>query len=116
MRARIYQPYERLQRGSTQVDAGHGLGLAVVARCAELMAAEHGLRSRLGRGSCFWLQLAATAAVLPPEHKNTPAGMGPQSAPGAPPPAPAGGCGRLRQDHGLGPFRARRLAAVAGPQ
>ncbi len=83
---RIYQPYERLQRSTLQADAGHGLGLAVVARCTELMAAEHGLRSRLGRGSCFWLQLAATAAVLPPSGHATHAGQGTGSASTTAPP------------------------------
>lgn len=95
-RHRIYQPYERLQRGTTPMDAGHGLGLAVVARCAELMAAEHDLRSRLGRGSCFWLQLAAAAAVLPPEGKAALTGLG--AAPPPLPPALHGTCLVLDDD------------------
>lgn len=53
------------------------------------MAAEHGLRSRLGRGSCFWLQLAATAAVLPPAAHATHAGRGTEGASTTtPPPLP----------------------------
>lgn len=59
---RIYQPFYRPEHAWSIHREGHGLGLAVVARCAHLMGAQHGLRSRLGRGSCFWLQLEATTA------------------------------------------------------
>ncbi|MDD2662029.1 MAG: response regulator, partial [Methylococcales bacterium] len=44
-------------------NAGHGLGLAVVARCADLMGASQGLSSREGHGSRFWLRLSAAQAT-----------------------------------------------------
>lgn len=52
--------------GDADSVAGHGLGLAVVARCAQLMGAEYGYQSRLGKGSRFWLRLAATVQVAAP--------------------------------------------------
>lgn len=60
--SRIYEPYFRPEQAWHVHQSGHGLGLAVVARCATLMQAGLGLQSRLGRGSCFWLALPATAA------------------------------------------------------
>ena len=53
----IFSPYYRSQHAWLLNSAGHGLGLAVVARCARLMDAPLDFKSRLGRGSCFWLRL-----------------------------------------------------------
>ena len=60
-------------------DAGHGLGLAVVARCAQQMGAAYGLQSRSGGGSRFWLRLPAHAST--PATAATPTGGPP--GPGA---------------------------------
>lgn len=62
---RVFSPYYRGAQAAPMDDAGHGLGLAVVARCAEQMGATYGLQSRAGRGSRFWLQLPAHAAHAP---------------------------------------------------
>lgn len=69
--ASIYQPFFRAPHAWQLARSGHGLGLAVVARCVALMNATQGLQSRVARGSCFWLQLpaASPAAALPPEHR-----------------------------------------------
>lgn len=56
----IYSPYFRNEHAWDLDSAGHGLGLAVVARCCGLMGADHGFRSREGRGSCFWISLPAS--------------------------------------------------------
>jgi signal transduction histidine kinase/CheY-like chemotaxis protein len=56
---RIYSPFFRPKHAWRIDNAGHGLGLAVVARCADLMGASQGLSSREGRGSRFWLRLLA---------------------------------------------------------
>jgi signal transduction histidine kinase/ActR/RegA family two-component response regulator len=56
---RIFSPYYRNEHAWRIDSAGHGLGLAVVARCARMMGAELGFRSRLGKGSRFWLRLPA---------------------------------------------------------
>ncbi len=62
-REQIYTPFYRNENAWRIDSAGHGLGLAVVARCAKLMGATYGLTSRLGLGSRFWLQLPASAAA-----------------------------------------------------
>lgn len=54
---RVFLPYFRNELAWRIDNAGHGLGLAVVARCAKLMQAMVGLQSRLGLGSRFWLRL-----------------------------------------------------------
>jgi signal transduction histidine kinase len=62
-RQRIYSPFFRPEHAWRLDNAGHGLGLAVVARCADLMGASQGLSSREGLGSRFWLRLPAAAPV-----------------------------------------------------
>ncbi len=58
----IFSPYFRNQHAWRLDNAGHGLGLAVVARCAKLMDAPLGFQSRVGRGSRFWLRLPTHGA------------------------------------------------------
>ena len=65
-RGRIYSPFFRGPEARSRVTAGHGLGLAVVARSAELMSAGYGFASEPGRGSCFWIELPKTEAVAAP--------------------------------------------------
>lgn len=60
--AQIYSPYYRHAQAWRMDSAGHGLGLAVVAQCAQLMGAQYGIASRLGQGSRFWLALPVAAA------------------------------------------------------
>lgn len=67
----IFSPYFRNQHAWRLDSAGHGLGLAVVARCAKLMNAPLGFQSRLDQGSRFWLRLPAhhsTEPLEPLEH------------------------------------------------
>lgn len=56
-KSKVYSPFYRNQHAWRIDNAGHGLGLAVVARCAELMGATHGFDSIEGRGSRFWMRL-----------------------------------------------------------
>jgi signal transduction histidine kinase/CheY-like chemotaxis protein len=70
---RIYEPFYRPQHVWHINREGHGLGLAVVARCVALLGAQHGLHSRLGAGSCFWLQLPAASAQPQPDTAREPA-------------------------------------------
>lgn len=58
-RQRIFSPFFRPENAWRIDNAGHGLGLAVVARCADLMGISQGLSSREGKGSRFWLQWPA---------------------------------------------------------
>mgnify|MGYP000282309470 FL=1 len=61
----VFGPYFRSELAWRLDSAGHGLGLAVVARCANLLKATYGVSSRLGQGSCFWFQLAAKTGLEP---------------------------------------------------
>ena len=70
--ARIWGEFVQLQNPGRDRRRGHGLGLAIVARISHLLQHPVGLRSRVGRGSCFWLTLplgvpddGAAAAALP---------------------------------------------------
>ena len=94
-RDRIYAPYARgeagVQHGAQAAGdraggglEGHGLGLAVVARCARLTGATYGFESTPQRGSCFWLQLpAAVPAPGPAERLGEAGGAGASAGRGA---------------------------------
>jgi signal transduction histidine kinase len=56
---KIFSPFFRNEYAWQIDNAGHGLGLSVVARCCQLMGSTYGFTSRLGRGSCFWLRVPA---------------------------------------------------------
>jgi signal transduction histidine kinase/CheY-like chemotaxis protein len=71
----IFSPFYRSENAWTIDSAGHGLGLSVVARCADLMGATYGMTSRLGRGSRFWLRLPAAPSpieLVPTLHQAWP--------------------------------------------
>lgn len=59
--------FEEFQRGGEKSAEGLGLGLAIVQRLALLIRAPISLRSRLGHGSCFAIELplAAASAAAP---------------------------------------------------
>lgn len=63
--AQIFSPYFRQSHAWHLDSAGHGLGLAVVARCARLLGATVGFQSRLGQGSRFWLRMPASTQAAP---------------------------------------------------
>jgi signal transduction histidine kinase len=62
MQSEIYLPYFRNSQAWHAGSEGHGLGLSVVARCALLLKTNVEMKSRLGRGSRFWLQIPALTA------------------------------------------------------
>jgi len=64
--AHIFSPYYRNQDAWRIDSAGHGLGLAVAARCARMLPAELDFQSRPGKGSRFWLRLAAQSGPEEP--------------------------------------------------
>ncbi len=71
--AQVFSAYYRSELAWRLDSAGHGLGLAVVARCAKLMDAAYGVSSRMGQGSRFWLQLPAAlhAPTQPATYLST---------------------------------------------
>jgi signal transduction histidine kinase/CheY-like chemotaxis protein len=62
----VFKPYFRSAHAWKIDSAGHGVGLAVVARSADLMRATYGYQSRINKGSCFWLSLKSSEQVLMP--------------------------------------------------
>ncbi len=73
---RIFSPYYRSAHSWKIDSAGMGLGLAVFKQCVERMQAPYGMRSVLGRGSRFWLNLpqvqGESSAHLPRILANAP--------------------------------------------
>ncbi|EAB9064432.1 sensor histidine kinase, partial [Salmonella enterica subsp. enterica] len=61
----IFSPYYRSEHAWQIDDVGHGLGLAMVAQGARKLGVGYGMRSRLGRGSCFWVRLKAVDSQAP---------------------------------------------------
>jgi PAS domain S-box-containing protein len=57
---RIFERYERLESESPGA-GGHGLGLAISARLAELMGGAIGVESCQAEGSVFWIDLPSSA-------------------------------------------------------
>jgi signal transduction histidine kinase len=53
---RIFTPFDRLDADGTQTE-GTGLGLALAKTFAEAMGATIGVRSVVGEGSTFWIDL-----------------------------------------------------------
>lgn len=61
LQTEIFEEFRRLNDGVAS-DRGAGLGLAIVERIGRLLGHRIGLRSQLGRGSVFWVELPRGAA------------------------------------------------------
>jgi CheY-like chemotaxis protein len=78
--AQLFQPFNRLGK-ETGIDEGTGIGLMVSKRLIELMKGEIGVRSTVGVGSEFWIELdrsvqaqkanPADASVVAPATAST---------------------------------------------
>lgn len=86
---RLFSAFERLDAAHGPVE-GAGIGLALSKWLVDLMKAEIGVDSTVGRGSTFWVRLARASAVAPAAGP-APAAVAP-AAPAAP--APAAGATR----------------------
>ncbi len=64
--ARLYTPFERLGAENTDVE-GSGMGLALSKRLTESQGGALGVKSELGVGTTFWVDLPIAAAPAPEE-------------------------------------------------
>ncbi|HSC63316.1 MAG TPA: hybrid sensor histidine kinase/response regulator [Caldimonas sp.] len=60
--ALVFEEFVQLDNPARGRSHGIGLGLSLVRRAAAVMGAPLGLRSRAGRGSCFWIDLPVAAS------------------------------------------------------
>lgn len=61
--SRLFQPFVQIDSALNRQHAGTGLGLALVKQIVELHGGRVGLRSELGVGSCFFIDLPCTPEV-----------------------------------------------------
>ncbi|HEX4940717.1 MAG TPA: ATP-binding protein [Candidatus Kapabacteria bacterium] len=57
---KLFQSFSQIQHEHRQDTPGSGLGLLISQQIVELMGGEMGVKSELGRGSCFWFNLPLT--------------------------------------------------------
>ncbi|HYE44299.1 MAG TPA: ATP-binding protein [Caulobacter sp.] len=70
--ARVFSSFEQGHSGVTRLHGGTGLGLAISRRLAELMGGSLTVRSRLGEGSTFRLEIPLTLAEPAPAAEDRP--------------------------------------------
>ena len=73
---RIFEEYFQMENPERHRDKGLGLGLAIVARLAQLLGGRVSVRSQLGRGSCFDFRVARCAPALQQQAATVPSSPG----------------------------------------
>lgn len=62
----VFQPFNRLNAEQSGIE-GSGVGLPVTKRLTELMGGRIGVKSDIGQGSTFWIELPSDALITDPE-------------------------------------------------
>lgn len=67
----IFQEFRQLDTGPGDRDKGLGLGLSIVERFAAILGHRVGLRSTVGKGSCFSVEVPLAAAAAEPARPSS---------------------------------------------
>ena len=81
MHEAVFERFTQADMSASRTHQGTGLGLAIVRDLAKLAGGVAGVRSRPGKGACFWIEVPAPAAAQTvPEPHGAARGAGPVPA------------------------------------